>query len=442
MKKLMMKLAVVIVLALTSGQAFASGAADSSSGVNEEGKAELRVICSTEFETEALGDINALLAKYPDIAPDVSIEAEYVPWTELDNKLLLANAGGNYYDVMLVNNSSIPVLAEAGVLADMSSRITRDNIELDSIYTPAMADGCKFKDGIYAFPFVTDTRVLAVNTDILKEAGISEMPKTKEDMLEIARKVTKDLDGDGIIDQYGYPMNIARTMPCIYIQGNWLVANGLHLYDLNPQGEYVNYMDSREGKDFFRWAAEMGKYMPNDMISYDNSMIEHAFAEGKFAMFTYGAWLLDKDSFNEAVQQYGTNYELILNPEGLAGSGSTSGGWFFGASPKSENLDAAWDFLKFMMDPRVNAVVCDALPPIPATYEYAPYNEPQYKIFKEQLQTSSLAVPAFVPEFNELVDLYGNNLIAAVLGEKDPETAAEDAAGAVNALLKETGYQK
>lgn len=433
---------LIIFCLILTNNVFANGTTETK---KTEDKVTLRLICSTEFEnsSSALGDVNALIAKYKDIAPNINVEAEYVPWTELDNKLLLTNAGGNYYDIMLVNNSSLPVLAKAGILADVSKYVTRDNVNLEDIYTPAMAAGCKYNNGIYAFPFETDTRVLAVNMGMLKAAGITEPPKTKEDMIEVAKKVTKDLDGDGTIDQFGYPMNIARTLPCIYIQGNWLVANGLHLYEITDDNQYINKMDSPAGIDFFKWATEMGKYVPNDMISYDNSMISQSFASGKFAMFTYGAWMENDESFQANIKKNNIDMQLILNPSGSKGSSaSTSGGWFLGTSPKSQHLEEAWQFLKFMMNPQVNAEVCTALPPIKATYDYPPYNSPSYNIFKQQLQTSETAVKAFIPEFNELVDLYGNNLIAAILGEKTPEMAAKDAAKAVNAKLKELGYQK
>lgn len=421
-----------------SGSSSSTPAGSGSEG--ETGPVTLKMISSTEFEQQEFSDIEGLLAKFPDKAPNVKIEGEFIPWTELDNKLFLTNAGNEYYDVILVNNSSLPALVEAGILADMSEFAEADGFDIEGTFTPAMADLCHYKDGIYALPFNTDTRVLAVNTDMLEEAG-QEIPQTKEDMLEVAKAVTKDLDGDGVIDQYGYAMNISRTLPCVYIQGNWLVANGLHLYDKMEDGSYVCQMDTPAGLDFFNWAAEMGKYIPNDMISYDNAMIDNAFASGKFAMYTYGAWMLARDDFEATVAESGVNYKLILNPEGLEGTASTSGGWMLGISPKCENKQAAWDFIKFIVDPEVNASICSGLSPVKEAYNYPPFDGEEYDILQQQLETSHTAVAEFVPEFNELVDVYGNNLIAAILGEKTPDQAAQEAAAGINKILKEKGYQ-
>lgn len=404
-------------------------------------KVKIKMISSTEFEVHEFANLEETFAKFSDIAPNVEIEGEYIPWTELDNKLFLTNAGGDYYDVILVNNSTLPALVEAGILADMTEFTQKDNFDVDQVFTPAMADLCKYKDGIYAFPFQTDTRILAVNTKMLDEAGM-ELPRTKEDMLKIAEAVTRDTNGDGTPDQFGYSMNISRTLPCVYIQGNWLIANGLHLYEVEDDGQYVCRLNSEAGIDFFKWASEMAKYMPNDMISYDNAMIDNAFASGKFAMYTYGAWMTTREDFIKTVEETGTEYQLILNPEGLEGTASTSGGWMLGVSPKSQNKEAAWEFIKFIVNPEVNASICSGLPPVQDAYNYPPFNTEEYGILKEQLQTSQTAVKNFIPEFNELVDIYGNNFIASVLGEKSPEQAAKEAEDGVNALLKEKGYQK
>lgn len=419
----------------------AASASNSGTSSPSAEKAKLKMISSTEFEIAEFANLEETFQKFADKAPNVEITGEFIPWTELDSKLFLTNAGGDYYDIILVNNSTLPALVEAGILSDLSSFVEADNLDLRGTFNPAMAELCYYKGGTYAIPFNTDTRVLAVNTKILKEAG-KDLPKTKEDMLDIAKAVTKDLNGDGTPDQFGYPMNISRTLPCVYIQGNWLTANGLNLYNIDENGNYVNKMDSEAGMDFFKWATDMGKYMPNDMISYDNAMIENAFASGKFAMFTYGAWMLNRQDFLKTAEENGTEYELILNPEGLAGTSSTSGGWMLGVSPKCKDPQAAWDFIKFIVDPEVNASICSGLSPVMEAYNYAPFNSDRYDILEEQLKTSQTAVQAFVPEFNELVDLFGNNLIASVLGEKTPEQAAKGAADSINKLLKDKGYQK
>lgn len=401
-------------------------------------KETIKIICSSEIEADEFSKMEEAMEKFADKAPNVELDCEFIPWAEIDNKLFLTNAGGSYYDVILVNNSTLPALVDAGILSDVSDLAEQDGIDIEEKFTAAMAQCMQYNDGIYAVPFQTDTRVMAVNEKLLSDVGM-EIPKTKEDMLEIAKAVKEKGNGD----QYGYLMNISRTLPCIYIQGQWMLANGLHLYEVEEDGQMVSKLDSDAGVDFFKWAVEMGKYSPNDLISYDNAMIDNAFASGKVALYTFLPNKLTQADFVKTLQDTGTSYKLILNPTGLEGeSTAASGGWLWGISPKSEHRQAAWDFINFYTDPEVNAFLCSGLPPIKDAYNYAPFNGEEYSVLKEQLNTSQMAVSTFTPEFNDLVETYGQSLIAAILGEKDPETAAKEAADGVNALLKENGYQK
>ncbi len=428
----------------TSTTTSTSAAGTSSTGSDE--PVTLNFICTSEFEGScALGDLNDLFSRYSDIAPNVTIQGEYVPSSELDSKILVANAGGVHYDIILVNNSSVATFAKAGVLADMTDYAERDGYDMEEIFVPALAQASRYEDKIYGFPWNTDTRLLAVNATMLAEAGINDMPETMEDMLTIAEAVTKDLDGDGSIDQYGYALNIARTTPCVYFQGIWMASNGVHVYDDGDvEGQYVCNMDSPEGIEYFQWVVDMAQYIPNDLISYDNDMLDNAFCTGKFAMCTFGTWNIGDEEFETTVAATGFDCRYILCPSGANGvKTSLSGGYLFGVSADSTDLDAAWEVIKFLTNPEVDAELCSTsgIPAVQASYDYAPFNTETYDIVKEQLETSEMAVSAFIPEFSETVDCYGNNLIAAALGEKTAEEAAIAAAAEINEILKDAGYQ-
>lgn len=435
MKKWKKATAGVICLSMLTGTV--AGTAVHADSGEQDDKVTIKLLCSSEIETDEFSKYEEALEKFADRAPNVELDCEFIPWTEVDNKLFLTNAGGNYYDVMLVNNSSLPALVDAGILDDVTDLFEQDQVDINEKFTPAMVQCMQYKDGIYAVPFQTDTRAMAVNEKLLEQVGM-EIPKTKEDMLEIAKAVSEK----GEDDQYGYLMNISRSLPCVYIQGQWLVSNGVHIYEMQEDGTAVSHLSSEESVDFFNWAVEMGKYSPNDLISYDNAMIDNAFASGKTALYTFLPGKITQADFVKTLEESGTEYKLILNPIGMEGSSTAlSGGWLWGVSPKSENREAVWEFINFYTDPEVNAFLCSGLPPVKDAYEYAPFNGEEYEILKEQLECSQMAVDVFLPEFNDLVEAYGQNLIAAILGEKGAEEAAKDAEDAVNRILKENGYQ-
>lgn len=57
----------------------------------------------------------------------------------------------------------------------------------------------------YALPFESNPTMMCINIDLLEKEGISipDSGWTLEDFYNICKQVTKDTDGDGVIDQYG-----------------------------------------------------------------------------------------------------------------------------------------------------------------------------------------------------------------------------------------------
>lgn len=66
------------------------------------------------------------------------------------------------------------------------------------------------KHEIYAYPFNISVQVLYYNKDAFSEAGLDpdKPPKTWNEVIEYAKKLTKDFDGDGVIDQWGILVSI------------------------------------------------------------------------------------------------------------------------------------------------------------------------------------------------------------------------------------------
>lgn len=183
-----------------------------------------------------------------------------------------------------------------------------------------------------------------------------------------------------------------------------------------------------------KWAVEISKYQPNDFVSYDGTKITAAFSQGKVGMFVFGPWM-----FNDAVlKESKIEYELILNPAGKVKSGSSMGGWHFGIGADSQYKDQAWKCLEFLAKPEINASTVSALPPIYEAYNYAPYNDPKYKIFAEQLKTAELPNPP-TPQLSEIAETWNKYFQRAVLKDMSPEDALAGAQKDIQAIFDKAG---
>ena len=109
--------------------------------------------------------------------------------------------------------------------------------------------------------------MMCVNKDLLEKEGISipESGWTLEDFYEICKKVTKDINGDGVVDQYGITD---------YTWQQALVAYGGHLTDKSG----IN-VDSSEMHQALSFMSKL------DMLSQHYKVTSNDFDEGRVAFY-------------------------------------------------------------------------------------------------------------------------------------------------------------
>ena len=113
---------------------------------------------------------------------------------------------GKMPDVFMVLDTDFNQYCSLGILQELNSFMESDpEFQSEEIFRTAMDIGKGTEEIQYALPYEIVPTMLFVNKTLLRQEGI-EMPQqdwTWDDFLEICRKVTKDTDGDGRIDQFG-----------------------------------------------------------------------------------------------------------------------------------------------------------------------------------------------------------------------------------------------
>lgn len=141
------------------------------------------------------------------------IDMEVLPWENYEEKWATGAASQDLPDIGYMYAEMFPTYIDSGAVADMSEYITDEDKE-EYLYL----DHGYMMDGQYGFPVVTGVPfVLYYNEDILNELG-EQPPETWEDFKRICEKATKDTDGDGKIDQYGYAVGFNNgSMNMLYL---------------------------------------------------------------------------------------------------------------------------------------------------------------------------------------------------------------------------------
>ena len=127
------------------------------------------------------------------------LKEDYSEW--LAEQLLSENAP----DVFWVLPEDFNDLAEIGALKDLTPFVTKDpEFHEEAFYSSAYKYG-QYHETQYSLPFECAPKLMFVNKSILDQEGL-ELPGddwTWETFYDICQSVTKDIDGNGTLDQFG-----------------------------------------------------------------------------------------------------------------------------------------------------------------------------------------------------------------------------------------------
>jgi multiple sugar transport system substrate-binding protein len=294
----------------------------------------------------------------------------------------------------------------------------------------------------YIMPYSLDVRLLYYRTDLLAEAGFTEPPKTWDQLVEYAQALTKDLDGDGNIDQWGFvSLGLAGQVFNTYTFFDFLFQKGGQIFDENGKPAF----NSPEGVAALQFMVDLKnlyKVMPPDVITYDNNEVHEGFLAGKFAMTNHWPYMFGMTAGTDLENVVG--YALEPAPEG-GSSVTTFNRWGFGIPLMSENKELAWKLAKFLTNTQSGAFeysqmldwpmrasayqVPEVIDQIPERHRL--FSEFVFDVAKSHSETTIL------PRGGETSQILGDYIDQAMAGAMSPEDALNAAADAITQLLEE-----
>ena len=240
---------------------------------------------------------------------------------------------GDLPDVFMVLDTDFNQYCSLGALKNLDDIITEDTEFDESKYFTTALDIGKNSGHQYALPYEVVPTLLFVNKSLLAKEGI-EMPKqdwTWSDMYEICRKVTRDTDGDGLIDQFGT------------YNYNWLnvvQTSGASLF--SDDFSRVNFA-SEEVYDALRFTRKIYELNQGQKVTqedYNNGKV--AFMPLTFAEYrTY-------KTYPYKIKKYtGFQWDCTTFPAGSEGANTSEvDALLIGISEWTEHEQLAWEFLK------------------------------------------------------------------------------------------------
>jgi multiple sugar transport system substrate-binding protein len=270
--------------------------------------------------------------------PGFPVHYEPITASYMD-KLLLMLGTGTAPDVVMVESFWIPQFAAYGLLLPLDEFVRRDPGLAVEDFEPALLEAFLGDGRLYALPKDYSTLALFFNPAMFAEAGLHEPPATWEEFAADARRLTRDSDGDGLIDRYGYAHAemLEYSLPFVWQnRGEYFDGAGRPVFTEPAFAEALEFLQRLKLDGYAVLPTDVGAAWSMD-----------AFGRERAAMAISGLWAVNfmKDTFPE------TPYRVAPLP---AGKERASVAFVVGyAIPKTaREPERAWRLLRYLTGPK------------------------------------------------------------------------------------------
>jgi multiple sugar transport system substrate-binding protein len=322
------------------------------------------------FGPDESGSLRKAIAKFNDQNESgINVEYREMPADSgqyFDKLRTEFQAGGGTIDVMGGDVIWPAQFAANGWIADLSDLFTE---ELRSEYLDAPIQANTYKDGIYGVPWFTDAGMFYYRRDLLDKAGAGGPPQTWDQVVDLSRKIVEagDAEYGMLLEGAEYEGGVCNG--CEYIWGSG--GNILSEDDLSKV--VIDSPQAANGLAIERMLVAEG-VAPEAVAVYKEQEAHTAFLGGGYAFIRNWPYMFGLVS-DPTISSLKTD-QIGIAPLPVANDGDQSysalGGWNFFINEASERKEQAWEFIKYMSDPKRQsffAVNASLLPTKKALYE-------------------------------------------------------------------------
>ena len=382
------------------------------------------------LDSDTEGNFGKLLENF-EKENNCEVEIELIPWDTYEEKWSAALSGGESPDIGYFYSEMYANYIASGAIQELSDFVTEEDYK-EYLYL----DRGEMMGGLYGMPIMTGVPfVLFYNKDILNELG-EEAPETWEDFTRICKKATKDTDGDGTIDQYGYAVGLnSGDMSNLYMLNayiyNWLWQAGGDIY--NDDYKSVRFNDEA-GVKAIEMFASLKDYMPENVLSLAGTdAFSTIFGQGKAAFGVSRSTQNQKAKFDESYPDLNWGYVTSLKGEQYGTFGASDS---LSIMSSSEHKELAMELIKYICGSEFMTEYHKIAPGAPLTQSEAYTGEEEMKRIVTEDKDKWRGVQVG-PAGSEILENYASEIQAVMEGKKDTKQALDDAATFANGVLDE-----
>jgi multiple sugar transport system substrate-binding protein len=382
------------------------------------------------------------------------IEVEYREMSRLTNEYfdeLVSDFGAGASPPIDVIGGDVIWTAEFqtnGWLQDVTRRMYTDyEPRVPDAFLQAPITSVSFENKFWGVPWFTDAGLLYYRQDLLEESGFDGPPETWDELVEMANQVMDEagtqygfvFQGDnyegGVVNGLEFIWNAGGNV----LTGNITVSDPDRIFNISPNQVLINNDEAIRGLEIERGLVEDG-IAPEDVAGFREDESLDAFNAGD-AVFLRG-WPYMYQIFGQEGQIDQDQVGIAQLPVAETGLQSYSclGGWNMYINRDSENVDAAWTFIKFVTAPdqqKFRAIEGSFLPTLRDLYNDQEILDavPVIERGGEFVQDNSRSRPA-TPFYSQISRRLASAFNANLRGEVSPEETVQSLQNELQTIIE------
>jgi multiple sugar transport system substrate-binding protein len=384
----------------------------------------------TDAEADSL---NALLTDWNAQNPDIHVKPLFVNNDKTLQKLTVALQGGEPPDITYQYGSSLPQLAAAPGLVDLTQWVNQPDVNWED-FIPGARTAATFDGKVLGIPALIDNLAVVYNKSLFDAAGLQYPTDqwTWDDFRAAAKALT-----DPATKQFGfsYPMDASEDTVWHYDPLLWQGGGSI----LTPDGTQAAF-NSQQGVAALQVLQGMAVQDKSVFLDLQNSVYTGLFNSGKIGMLVTGPW--DLPSFPDV--KYGVEVLPGFNGDHQTIAGPDMWCVFDNGNDRAQ---AALKFVAWLTAAeqiKTDALKTGHLPFRLSVVDDASFIQqfgaafPGVDVFASNLANVEQARPVLAA-YPQISEAMGNAIVSVMLGQSEPQAALDQAAAQANDALALSG---
>ncbi|MEH1767808.1 MAG: ABC transporter substrate-binding protein [Nostoc sp.] len=348
-----------------------------------------------------------LVDKFNQTHPNIQVQSIFESEPQLP-KILTSVVANVPPDMLAFHPEYTGQFVELGAIRPLEDWFDKSSLKSD--IRPNLLEEMQLDGHIWSVPMHTSNIGIFYRPKLFEAAGITELPKTWDELRQVAKKLTIDRNGDRRPEQYGMLLPLGK--------GGWTVFSWFPFL-LGAEGEIVinnrpnlTNAGAIAALKFWQDLMKDGSVL---LSAPERGYEEDAFIAGRVAMQITGPWTL--------IMKSEVDHQVLPIPASVRPATVTGTGNLFVMKTTPAREQAALKFLEYVLSEEFQTEWCIGTGFLPVTltsaqskaYQQFITEKPMLKVFFDQLPVARSQ--PIIAGYSRISDSLGRAIEATLLGE-------------------------